>query len=433
MAAKPKQMPKEKESPELTLVLGLEEEDDEEEDVKPVKIVAPLPSAQPKKFVIPVPPPKPQKKESDELTLMLDLDDETDEEEEGELIEEENTSSAEDDSWDEWAFSGYGGEGSEKIAIETTLKKEKKAEREQPAYLSSQEDESLQRWTVEDLQKTGREQESSACEEKDIKVIKTLRQEQCDCLCEAMMDEKKIALRLLENDVWDNVSLESLQSEVSLVQQWDQENLVKVLGMHVHQRKTGYLIDYNPEEAKELERIWPQVEVTEEIFIQVALEILYALSYIHTQKIVHQYLNLENILLAGQKPFLLDAGLCTLHEKRANLQKKQGILSYMFMSPEQCKAWQKDAIEKSSFVDKRTDVYSLGVVLYWMLCFRFPYEEGPSLIEQILHSKPIAPAELDPMISVGLSYIVMKAIEKDPKNRYASAQEMITDLKQLIA
>ncbi|NUM34630.1 MAG: protein kinase [Candidatus Brocadiae bacterium] len=449
----PKKKPAQ-ESPELTLMLGLEEED--EEDIKPVKPLAKKvvesglqPKEQEKskeakkeeikivkpvikKSVVTSPPPKIEKKDSGELTLMLDLDDETEEEEEGELIEEEVVSPLDEGSLEEWAASGSGAEGSENIEIQPKLKKEKKMQ-QQADYLSSEEDQELKSWALESLKNPNKLKILSAFSEKDIKITKLLREGYGDSLYEAIMKDKKIAIRLMDKEVWDVQDLEELSSQVSVVQEWNQENLVKLYGMHIQQGQTGYLMDYNSQEAKELERIWPQMEVTEEILVQIALEILYALSYIHAQKIVHEYLNIENILLVGKKPFLLDAGLTTLHKKRAILQKEQEKLPYIFMSPEQCKVWQGRSEDENLSIDKRTDIYSLGMVMYWMLCFRFPYEDGPYVVEEILHTKPTAPAELDPMISVGLSYIVMKAIEKNPKDRYSSAQEMITDLKQLIA
>ena len=99
-----------------------------------------------------------------------------------------------------------------------------------------------------------------------------------------------------------------------------------------------------------------------------------------------------------------------------------GTLPYM--APEQLQG------EK---VDARTDIYALGAVLYQMATGRrpFPEAQAPQLIAAIMNESPQLPSGLNSQVSAGLESIILKALEKDPEQRYQSSQELITDLDRL--
>jgi serine/threonine protein kinase len=85
-------------------------------------------------------------------------------------------------------------------------------------------------------------------------------------------------------------------------------------------------------------------------------------------------------------------------------------------------------------VDARTDIYSLGAVMYEMLtgCKPFTSNDDIRLLQQIAHKNPPAPHSVDPNIPVSLSHIVMKAMSKRPEKRYQTAEEMAKDIKRFI-
>ncbi|MGB6200822.1 MAG: serine/threonine-protein kinase [Candidatus Acidiferrales bacterium] len=170
-----------------------------------------------------------------------------------------------------------------------------------------------------------------------------------------------------------------------------------------------------------------QKKMPPERAVRIARGILDALGYIHSRGVVHRDLKPENVMVDSQdRVKLIDFGIAGAEGSRrltfAKLTAAMGTPDYI--SPEQVKGKRGDG---------RSDLYSLGVILYEMLTGEVPFH-GPNafvIMNDRLLNNFTPPRELNPEISPQLQEVIYRALERDPKNRYASAQEFAGDLDHL--
>jgi WD40 repeat protein/tetratricopeptide (TPR) repeat protein len=151
-----------------------------------------------------------------------------------------------------------------------------------------------------------------------------------------------------------------------------------------------------------------------------------ALEHAHRAGIVHRDVKPGNILLdrAGQ-PYIADFGLARRAEGEATVTHTGEVLGTpAYMPPEQ-------AAGEHDQVDGRSDVYSLGVILYELLTGALPFRGNTRmLLHQVLHDEPRGPRQLNDQVPRDLETICQKAMAKEPPRRYASAQELADDLRR---
>jgi serine/threonine protein kinase len=158
--------------------------------------------------------------------------------------------------------------------------------------------------------------------------------------------------------------------------------------------------------------------------VRITLALCHTLEHIHTHGVVHRDLKPENIMVDGKDHVhLIDFGIAASAGARrltfAHFSQSMGTPDYI--SPEQVRGKRGDA---------RSDVYALGVMLYEMLTGVVPFT-GPNpfaVMNDRLLNQPRPPVQLEPSISPQLQEILYRALEREPKNRYASAREMAHDL-----
>jgi eukaryotic-like serine/threonine-protein kinase len=154
-------------------------------------------------------------------------------------------------------------------------------------------------------------------------------------------------------------------------------------------------------------------------------QVLAALSYAHKQNIIHRDIKPANMMLTPQGIVkLMDFGLARSNEDRSVTSTGTTMGSVYYMPPEQV---------RGEPVDARSDIYSLGVSLYEMTTGHTPFQAESSygLMEAHLKSAPRPPIEVRPDLPVGLSQIILMALEKDPARRFQTADAFRTALKSI--
>ena len=161
-----------------------------------------------------------------------------------------------------------------------------------------------------------------------------------------------------------------------------------------------------------------------ETSVQIALELAEALDCAHGQGVVHRDLKPANILLAGDGHVkIADFGIAKLNLANATLAGRS-LGTPAYMSPEQL---------NGGDVDGRSDLFSLGVVLYTILTGYRPFQGNSAMTVafKVVNRDPIPATILDTELPPGLDYIISRAIAKDPSVRYQRGMEMALDLQEL--
>ncbi len=154
-----------------------------------------------------------------------------------------------------------------------------------------------------------------------------------------------------------------------------------------------------------------------------ATQIAKALEHAHSRGIVHRDIKPHNVMILKNGAVkVADFGIAQI-VNQSNTMTKEALGSVHYLSPEQA---------KGDRVDNRSDIYSLGIVMYEMLTGKTPYEgESPVAVAiQHINGGAIKPSALNPNIPKGLEQIVMCAMSRDLSDRYATAGDMLRDLDE---
>ncbi|MFY9227010.1 MAG: serine/threonine-protein kinase [Blastocatellia bacterium] len=239
---------------------------------------------------------------------------------------------------------------------------------------------------------------------------------------------RRFVVMKFTNNEKDQESIERLLLEARAQAKIEHPNVCKIYD--VAKTKKRFFIVSQYVEGETLDEVQPKLSLTDKI--ELIIDVANALSTTHAHNIIHRDIKPRNIIvektdIGKWKPYLIDFGLAK-ELYQPYLTEYGSILGTpCYMSPEQ-------ASGESSKLDCRTDIYSLGATLYELLVDRPPFsgENALSILVKVINQEPVALREIDPSISAELERIVLKCLEKDPKNRYQSIQGLIRDLRQYL-
>ncbi len=236
-------------------------------------------------------------------------------------------------------------------------------------------------------------------------------------------DNRTVALKIPHPDMEaDPIFFDRFQREGAIGERLRHPNVMQVFGGEERSR-TYMVMEWC--EGRLLRKILDEGGMSQDRAMRIAVEVLKALDYIHANGVVHRDLKPENIMVDDNDHIkLIDFGIASDSASRrltyANFTAALGTPNYI--APEQVKGKRGDG---------RTDIYSMGVILYEMLSGKLPFS-GPTPLAAMndrLLNHPVPPRVANPSISSQLQEILYRALERDPKNRYAHAQDFLHDLQ----
>ena len=237
---------------------------------------------------------------------------------------------------------------------------------------------------------------------------------------------KTILAKPVEGEDW----LIRFQNEARALARLDHPNIVQVFEAFQQQGFPFFAMEYV--EGRSLDDLLRSKSFPRREFIRLMATCCEAMACAHKHGLIHRDLKPQNILIAKDgQPKLTDFGLAkSLREDSAHcVATMDGEIlgSPAYMAPEQAQG-------RRALVGPPTDVYSLGTILYEGLTGRLPFDpDSPmEVMFRIVHEDTEPAIALDPSVGRDLSAICMKALEKDPRERYATAGEMAADLRRYL-
>lgn len=158
--------------------------------------------------------------------------------------------------------------------------------------------------------------------------------------------------------------------------------------------------------------------------VHFTLQILKALQHAHDRGIVHRDIKSQNVMLMSDGTIkVMDFGIARFNRETDKTISEKAIGSVHYISPEQA---------RGDITDEKSDIYSVGVMLYEMLTGQKPFDGDNPVSIALMHmqSQPKRPTEINSSIPEGLEEIVIKAMQKEPSKRYQTAGEMIKDIEE---
>lgn len=239
--------------------------------------------------------------------------------------------------------------------------------------------------------------------------------------------ERDVALKVIHPMLKeDKAFLMRLKREAAIIAKLNHPNIVTVYDYGEFEHTPFLVLQYI--EGKTLKAVLQSQKLATRQILNIARAVASALAYAHSRGVLHRDVKPSNILIDQEgHVYLTDFGLARIeHSGESTSSQDMLIGSPHYISPEQA---------KSETVDARTDIYALGIVLYEMFTGRTPFQ-GDTPYQAILaqiNNPPPAPRAINPKIRPAVEQVLLKALAKEPKERYASIRDMMRALENAVS
>ena len=229
------------------------------------------------------------------------------------------------------------------------------------------------------------------------------------------------AIKVLHSRLFDNQSLDDFLAEARIVAQLDHPHIIRVLEFGV-ESSIPYLVLQYASNGTVRQRYPKGSHIPPPTIIQYVKQIAEALQYAHELKIIHRDIKPENFLLGKNDEILLgDFGLAIPSQSSIGISDHERAGTAVYMAPEQTQG-------KSS---RASDQYALGVVVYEWLCGYPPFRGTEyEVLHQHIYEPPLPLREVMPAIPAAMEQVVMRALAKEPSERFPQIQDFARILEK---
>ncbi len=242
--------------------------------------------------------------------------------------------------------------------------------------------------------------------------------------CYDTIDAREVAIKILKDEFLDNEDfIRRFKNESKAIAVLNHPNIVRVydvsFGDMIQYIVMEYIDGITLKEYIDMQGVLDWKET-----VHLTTQILKALQHAHENGIVHRDIKPHNIMLLQDGTIkVTDFGIARFSSNATRTMTEQAIGSVHYIAPEQARG------EKT---DGKTDIYSVGVMMYEMLTGTLPFDgdSAVSVALMQLQEEPKRPREVNPDIPEGLEEITIKAMQKVPDDRYHSAVEMLSDIER---
>ncbi len=238
------------------------------------------------------------------------------------------------------------------------------------------------------------------------------------------IDDRMVAVKILKEELLQNQEFRRrFKNESKAIAVLSHPNIVKVYDVGLGDR-IQYIVMEHIDGITLKEYIKSQGTIRWKDALHFAEQVLKALQHAHDKGIVHRDIKPQNMMVLPDGTIkVTDFGIARFSRSEHRTMTDKAIGSVHYISPEQA---------RGEVTDEKTDLYSVGVLLYEMLTGRLPFdaENAVSVAIMQLQNEPIKPRSINPAIPEGLEEIILRAMQKNRGQRYQSAAEMLKDIDQ---